>query len=81
MAVTTKTTTMRLRPKDRARLDALIKWDGRQTELRASASTMVRSLLSSFADELVECGEMSDRSPRTRTATNGIRSRTDTHSF
>ncbi len=69
MAATTKTTTIRLRPKDRARLDALIEWDRRQTGLRASASTVVRSLLSSFADELVERGEIGDRILRTRAAT------------
>ena len=62
----TKTTTIRLRPKDRARLDAMIEWDRRQTELRASASTVVRSLLFGFVDELIERGEIDDKLLRAR---------------
>ena len=68
MATTTKTTTVRLRPKDRARLDAMIEWDRRQTGLRASASTVVRSLLFGFVDELIERGEIDDKLLRTRAA-------------
>lgn len=71
MAVTTKTTTIRFRPQDRARLDALIEWDRRQTGIKASASDIVRSLLGAAVDRLVERGEIDAGTLRTRAAVYG----------